>query len=61
MGMLSEQFDKTNFKEALDVVKSILEEYPYMGGVFDWEYFNAPPDSNDPSAWCKLMKRVSVY
>ena len=61
MGMLSEQFDKTNFKEALDEVKSILEEYPYMAGVFDWEYFNAPPDINDPSVWCKLMKRVSVY
>ena len=62
MGMESGQFDKTNFQEALDSVKQILETYPKMAGVYDWEYLNAPPDENDCSAWCKLMKNVDqVY
>ena len=62
MGMESGQFDKTNFQRALDIVKHLLETYPKMGGVYDWEYLNAPPDDNDCSAWCKLMKNVDqVY
>ena len=33
-----------------------------MGGVYDWEYLNSPPDDHDPSAWCKLMKRqFNIY
>ena len=39
-------------------VKKILEAYPKMCGVFDWEYFDAPPDDQDPSFWCTLMKRL---
>lgn len=58
MGMESGQFDKTNFKIALDEVKKCLEMYPTMSGVYDWEYLNAPPDDNDCSAWCKLMKNI---
>ena len=27
-----------------------------MGGVFDWEYLDAPPNAKDPSEWAKLMK-----
>ena len=40
----------------LDEVKKIKEKYPNFGGVFDWEYLNAPPDKSDPSQWAKLMK-----
>ena len=58
MGMESGQFDKTNFKIALDEVKKCIENYPDMAGVYDWEYLDAPPDDNDCSAWCKLMKRI---
>ena len=29
-----------------------------MGGVYDWEYLDAPPDENDPSQWAKLMSHV---
>ena len=60
MGMMSGQFDKTNFKTALDEVKKIVEEYPNMSGVYDWEYLNAPPDKHDPSIWCKLMKQITI-
>ena len=56
MGMESGQFTKDNFQQALDEVKKIQETYPSMGGVYDWEYLNAPPDEKDPSDWCRKMK-----
>ena len=56
MGMESGQFTKDNFQQALDEVKKIQETYPAMGGVYDWEYLNAPPDEKDPSVWCQKMK-----
>ena len=59
MGHESGQFTKETFQNALDTVKKILQEYPTMGGVYDWEYLNSPPDTQDPSLWCKLMKRCS--
>jgi len=52
----------TTFQGALDEVKKILDHYPTMAGVYDWEYLNAPPDEHDPSAWAKLMKRqYNIY
>ena len=59
MGMMSGQFDKTNFQNALINVKECIKKYPTMGGVYDWEYLDAPPDENDCSLWAKLMRRCS--
>ena len=56
MGMESGQFDDKTFEGALKNVKEIKKEYPDMGGVFDWEYLDAPPNAKDPSEWAKLMK-----
>ena len=56
MGMESGQFDESTFKNALENVKEIKKAYPTFGGVYDWEYLNAPPDTKDPSQWSKLMK-----
>ena len=58
MGMESGQFDDKTFQNALDEVKKIKEKYPNFGGVFDWEYLNAPPDKSDPSQWSRLMKNI---
>jgi hypothetical protein len=58
MGHESGQFDKITFHTALEEVKKCLKSYPTMGGVYDWEYLNAPPDENDPSQWAKLMSHV---
>lgn len=58
MGMESGQFDNTNFHLALNEVRRICEVYPKACGVYDWEYLNAPPDSHDPSVWCRKMKNV---
>ena len=58
MGMESGQFDDKTFPNALVEVKKIKEKYPNAGGVFDWEYLNAPPDGSDPSQWARLMKDI---
>ena len=58
MGMESGQFDDKTFHNALNVIKKIKEKYPNFGGVFDWEYLNAPPDKSDPSQWSRLMKNI---
>ena len=58
IGMESGQFDETTFKNALENVKEIKKVYPTFGGVYDWEYLNAPPDTKDPSQWAKLMKNI---
>jgi len=56
MGMESGQFDDKTFQNALDEIKKIKDKYPACGGVFDWEYLNAPPNKEDPSEWAKIMK-----
>ena len=60
MGMESGQFDGQTFPVAIhEVIKTQLR-YPTMGGVFDWEYLNAPPNKKDPSQWAKLMKSINL-
>lgn len=56
MGMMSGDFDSTTFKNALTDVDKIKKKYPNFGGVFDWEYLDAPP-TKKPSDWAKLMKQ----
>ena len=56
-GMESGQF-KDNFNEAINEIKKIKNKYPDMAGVYDWEYFDAPPDKNEPNEWARLMKEI---
>ena len=58
MGMESGQFTKDTFPQALKAIKDMKSIYPDLGGVYDWEYLNAPPDTKDPSQWAKLMKEI---
>ena len=60
MGLESGQFTKDSFKVALGEIQKIMSKYPTFGGVYDWEYLNAPPlGSKDPSEFAKLMKSVT--
>ena len=61
MGMMSGQFTKDTFKNALQEGQSCLKAYPEMCGVFVWEYIDSPPDMNDPSQWCRMMKNPQEY
>ena len=58
MGMMSGDFDDKSFPNAINEVKEILTEYPDFGGVYDWEYLNAPPDKGNPQNWAKYFKEI---
>ena len=60
MGMESGQFDDKTFQNALDELKKKIRD-PNFGGVFDWEYLNAPPVQSDPSQWSRLMNKYIKY
>jgi hypothetical protein len=55
-GMIGGDYD--DFTKSLIEIKKVKEKYPDMAGVFVWEYIQAPPDKNDPSQWCKIIKCV---
>jgi len=58
IGMESGQFNESDFNNALKELKKIKNKYPDFKGVYDWEYFNAPPNNNDPSEWSRLIKSI---
>ena len=58
-GMISSEFDKNNFDEACNTVRNLSIKYKKFGGVFDWEYFDAPPDEKNPSIWAEKMKQYT--
>jgi len=57
MGMLSEDISN-NFCHTYNVVKNISNSYSNFGGVFIWEYFNAPPNKKLPILWSYYMYRA---
>ena len=57
LGMLSGQFDSNNFVRCLDTIIEICEKYKNFGGVFVWEYYNAPPSKNQAD-WAILINAV---
>jgi len=56
--MLSGQFSSDNFKAALGELQLIKNKFTNIGGVFDWEYFDAPPNPENPSEWGGLINDV---
>lgn len=56
MGMISFQ----DFQENVDTLKTLKQKYGKdFGGVFNWEYFDSPPDgSTDPDKWAEIMDSV---
>jgi len=60
MGMMSGDYNSNSFPNALQEVKEILIEYPDFGGVFDWEYLDAPPDKGNPHNWAKSFKSIQI-
>ena len=58
MGMFSGEFDYDTFYVACNEVGKIKSKFCNFGGVFNWEYFDSPPDNNDPSLWAKMMNKA---
>jgi alkaline phosphatase D len=55
IGMLSDEFDINSIHELCKIVTGIKNKYPKFAGVFTWEYFNAPPNKNNPADWAKYL------
>ena len=55
IGMIYYQFSD-NFEKALDEIKKIKQKYNNFGGVFVWEYMQAPSLNGKPEDWC-----VDIY
>ena len=51
MGSISSQ----DITQNINTIKNIVEIYPNIGGVFNWEYYDSPPDSHYPGTWSQLM------
>lgn len=58
-GMLSIQFDKDTFKNALQTIQHIKEKYKYFCGVFVWEYFDCPPGPK-PIDWAVEISKMKI-
>lgn len=52
LGTLSSQF-LNNFTNFLKIILKCRQKFPSWGGVYNWEYYNSPPDHNDPSKWAE--------
>ena len=45
--------------DAIKNVSKLSKQYTDFGGVFDWEYFNAPPSPHkNPQMWSYEMKKA---
>ena len=51
IGSISSQ----DIKQNINTIKNIVQMYPNIGGVFNWEYYDSPPDSHYPGTWSQLM------
>lgn len=52
MGMISSM----NLNQVTDVIKNIIAKKYILGGVYNWEYFDSPPDGQqNPITWSKKI------
>jgi hypothetical protein len=58
-GMVSGNYTPSTFPKALAEVAHIKAVYPNFGGVFIWEYFDAPPgDDHHQNLWAEEMYEI---
>ena len=55
LGMLS---DMDSFNDILTNLKEIHENKVEIGGVFVWEYFDAPPDLQNHYKWASIINNI---
>jgi len=54
-GMLSSEYNVNLFNDALNEIKKIYDKWNDFGGCFTFEYFNAPPNVNNPIVWSQKI------
>lgn len=57
MGMVADDLTKDNFNNKVLEIKKIVKKYEIFGGVYIWEYCNAP-NNNNQSNWAKMMRQI---
>lgn len=57
-GMISGQFDKDTFYQAIDTLTTLRSLYSNFAGVFNWEYCDSWYDTNDPVGWAVTMSEI---
>lgn len=55
-GMVSADFSKGNFNNSIETIKTIVQKYSNINGIYNWEYFDSPPDTKHPISWA-----IAVY
>lgn len=56
MGMISS--GQNNLDESLIELKKIKAAYPKFSGVYNWEYFNSPPEPSNPYKWSEIIYSI---
>ena len=51
MGSISSQDVNSN----IEVITNITHKYNKIGGVFNWEYYDSPPEPSNHGEWSQLM------
>ena len=60
IGMMSGDFSKATFPDALNEANLILDKYPSMCSVDNWEFFDSPPEGVvDPSEWARKFHNLN--
>ena len=55
LGMIQDQ----DFNSACNTVQEVVNKYENFGGVYMWEYFDAPPGGpKNPGLWAQKMKQI---
>ena len=57
MGSISSNYTLNNLK----VIEQISKKYKNFGGVFNWEYYDSPPNNNNPALWSLMVKNYMIY
>jgi len=58
IGMLGTEYDENSFNDACNEIRKIYSKYPNFGGVFLWEYCDAPTEKNNPEKWAEIISNA---
>jgi hypothetical protein len=58
IGMLGTEYNNNTLQEACNEIRKIYSKYPEFGGVFLWEYCDAPTGGNSPEKWALEISKA---
>lgn len=62
MGMLSSQFNSSEFDSACKIIEYLADRYSDIGGAYNWEYYDAEPGgTNNPQLWSERIHKALYH